>query len=287
MAYNELKEQADQLKDAVDGATGDMMDKLDECGGADLLLTLGHMAVGAVRNRADQWRVREVAALCASRVLVFPATPDELADRMLQELTSCGAFEHKQPVKEAQRAWQGTLAQQQNELLCPGRSPKEQAAAKAQMEKEAFIAQQNEIASIVDAKTALVQRLQDEIDSTSDPLAKQRLIVQCREEQFALAQAAKNIESVSKKLDVVVDFLAGMQKSLAAISSKLDAMQDAVAAVQASVQRLTGKPPLEVIAAVDRVITDEMRQLPRFVFVPPNAVDRGPIDIAVESLDYA
>ena len=146
----------------------------------------------------------------------------------------CGTFEYVGPVKHALRAWEGAMAKDQNELLCPGRAPGEQAVAKEQAEKEAFVAQQNAIKKEVDERTTAVQKLQDKIEVESDPLKKQELIVKCRKEQLGLTQAAKNIESVAAKLDFVVDFLVSMQKDLAQINSKLDVLQDTVVAIHAS-----------------------------------------------------
>ena len=136
--------QAGVLRDAVNGATGAVTDAVMGAaanlpGGTDLLLSLGQMAMTHVKNAGatTPWRVREIAALCASRLIVCPSTPARLKEALLRQLTGCTTFEPKTAVKNTMRAWEGPAAKQQNELLCPGRSPKEAAAQQQQAEKEA------------------------------------------------------------------------------------------------------------------------------------------------------
>ena len=46
------------------------------------------------------------------------------------------------------------------------------------------------------------------------------------------------------------------------MNNKLDVLQDSVLAVHASVQRLTGKPPMEVLNDIYAVIIKRMQRLP-------------------------
>ena len=87
---------------------------------------------------------------------------------------------------------------------------------------------------------------------------------------------AKNVKSVEKKLDIVIDFLSGMQGQLTAINSKLDALQDGVTALRAEMRRLAGRPVLEVFENVCKQVLQGSMKLPSGVYVQQSGVVRGP-----------
>ena len=117
--------------------------------------------------------------------------------------------------------------------------------------------------------------LQAEAELESDPLVKQELILQLRQEQRNLNTMAKNVKSVEKKLDIVIDFLSDMQGQLTAINSKLDALQENVVAMRADLRRLTGKPVLEVFAEERRRVLEQANRLPSQVYITQFGLARG------------
>lgn len=94
------------------------------------------------------------------------------------------------------------------------------------------------------------------------------MLVQCRMEQRALNAACKNVKDVSKKLDLVFDFLTGMQSQLLAIDSKLSSLQSDVTAMREELRRLTGKPVLEVYREwADKTIKAQTKELQKSVYI--------------------
>ena len=73
------------------------------------------------------------------------------------------------------------------------------------------MAQEAHIAESIATRVAGLQKTQREAEKETDPIKKQELVVQCREEHRALTVMAKNLTSVEKKLDVVIDFIGDMQ----------------------------------------------------------------------------
>ena len=84
-------------------------------------------------------------------------------------------------------------------------------AAEEQAKHQAWMAQEAHIAESIATRVAGLQKTQGEAEKETDPIKKQELVVQCREEHRALTVMAKNLTSVEKKLDVVIDFIGDMQ----------------------------------------------------------------------------
>lgn len=102
----------------------------------------------------------------------------------------------------------------------------------------------NEILERVKQLELAQARAQEEMD----PVEKSKLLLKCRQEHATLRQMSRNIEDVSKKLDVVIEFMGNLNSTLLVLDEKLDAILDAVGAMREDLRRLTGKPVLEVFA---------------------------------------
>ena len=136
-----------------------------------------------------------------------------------------------------------------------------------QAERRAWAAQEAALASELSKRTMALGELQSKAELEPDPLVKQELILQLRQEQRDLNTMAKNVKSVEKKLDIVIDFLSGMQGQLTAINSKLDALQDGVTALRAEMRRLAGTPVLEVFDNVRKQVLQGSMKLPSGVYI--------------------
>ena len=150
-----------------------------------------------------------------------------------------------------------------------------QAERLAQSERRAWAAQEAALASELSERTMALGALQSKAELESDPLVKQQLILQLRQEQRDLNTLAKNVKSVEKKLDIVIDFLSDMQGQLTAINSKLDALQENVVAMRADLRRLTGKPVLEVFADERKWVLERADRLPSEVYIEQLGLARG------------
>ena len=144
-----------------------------------------------------------------------------------------------------------------------------------QAERRAWAAQEAALASELSDRMMTLGTLQAKAELESDPLVKQQLILQLRQEQRDLNTMAKNVKSVEKKLDIVIDFLSDMQGQLTAINSKLDALQENVVVMRADLRRLTGKPVLEVFAEERRRVLARADQLPSEVYIEQLGLARG------------
>ena len=150
-----------------------------------------------------------------------------------------------------------------------------QAERLAEAERRAWAAQEAALASELSERTMALGALQSKAELESDPLVKQQLILQLRQEQRDLNTMAKNVKSVEKKLDIVIDFLSDMQGQLTAINSKLDALQENVVAMRADLRRLTGKPVLEVFADERKWVLERADRLPSEVYIEQLGLARG------------
>ena len=70
-----------------------------------------------------------------------------------------------------------------------------------------------------------LESAQADLQTESDPLKRQQLIVQSRDAHAALATASKSVSDIGTALNVVVSFLGVLDKRLIAIDEKLNALQ--------------------------------------------------------------
>lgn len=119
--------------------------------------------------------------------------------------------------------------------------------------------------------------LQQKAESATDPLQKQELTLKCRIEQRTLTTAANNVGEVSKKLDIVVDFLTDMKSQLTVIDGKLTALQEDVTAIREDLRRLTGKPVLEMYKEwAEATIQQDSASLQSSVYIEAKVCKPGP-----------
>lgn len=87
------------------------------------------------------------------------------------------------------------------------------------------------------------------------------------------------MSDVSKKLDLVFDFMTGMQNQLLAIDSKLSALQSDVSAMRDDLRRLTGKPFLEVYSEWStKTIKSQTSKFQHGVYIEPSVCGSGEKD---------
>ena len=80
----------------------------------------------------------------------------------------------------------------------------------------------------LDAELKAYTAMQEEAEQERDAVKKQEKLLLCRLKHKSLKQLLLNVNSVSKKLDVMVTFLSSMQSQLDGIETKLDAIQISV-----------------------------------------------------------
>jgi len=79
---------------------------------------------------------------------------------------------------------------------------------------------------------------------------------------------SRNVTDVSKKLDIVVEFLGDMNSTLHSMDNKLNSILQDVSAMKEDLRRLTGKPVLEVLAEVTQELLDRSCKLRGEVYIP-------------------
>lgn len=310
-AISELKGLADQTIDQMADAMGDVL------GGEEMgsVLSVASEVVGGVMDewtaRESPWHVRSVAVFCMQRLAVLEPLSQQLREPIQRALVRRQVCETHSSVLQLLKA-HSEMAKETNEVLCFSRSaaetmgeapPSEVQQAVEKSEKRlvaiqeqmqqmqqlvmahvpdplmhaAFVAEEEIIAHQVSVRMQALEAKRDEIDNTSDPAEKQVLILMCRMEQQDLSAMAKNVSNVSKKLDIVVDFLSDLQSGLTRIDGKLDALQAQISSLHENFRQLTGRPVLDVMREkAEHKLQDIQSRLPDKVYIEPEVCGPGP-----------
>ncbi|KAK3264708.1 hypothetical protein CYMTET_26569 [Cymbomonas tetramitiformis] len=274
---------------------------------------------------AEVWRVREAAALGVICVLdglrrradlprvagmaddEGSADPIQRAETMLEEseetervrealqskVVRCWSFEPFSAVR-AVLAGGDALAAELNAsrgVAAEEQGPQEdgeaaqQAAATREDRREAWSTTQDEVKQEVEARLRSLAERQREADQATDVLRKQELLVQCREEHAALAQAARNVHDLGTALGVLVGFLSGMDAKLDGLSQNLDELQAGVRVLGADLKRLVGRPVLEELGEQRDRRRLERCRLREVVYIPAQGVranEEGKFELNLE-----
>ncbi|KAK3267155.1 hypothetical protein CYMTET_24277, partial [Cymbomonas tetramitiformis] len=251
---------------------------------------LGVMCVlDGLRRRADLLRAAGLADDGGG------ADPRRLAETMLEEseetervraavqskVMSCWSFEPFSAVREALaggdalaaelNAYRGVAAAEEQGLEEDGEAAQRAAAAREDR-REAWSTTEDRVKQEVNARLKLLAERQREADQATDVLRKQELLVRCREEHAALAQAARNVRDLGTALGMLVGFLSGMDAKLDGLSQNLDELQARVRVLGADLKRLVGRPVLEELAEQRDRRRLERCRLPEVVYIPAQGV---------------
>ncbi|KAK3245270.1 hypothetical protein CYMTET_45151, partial [Cymbomonas tetramitiformis] len=258
---------------------------------------------------AEVWRVREVAAVGVMCVLdglqrradilavagdgggADPAPRavswlekseemEEVREVLQSKVMRCWTFEPFSAVR-AVLAGGDVLASRLNAyrgVAAEEQGPEEEAAAvqRAAAAREdrrwVWSITQSKVKQEVEARLKALGQWQREADQATDVLQKQELLVRCREEQAALAQAARNVHDVGTALGMLFGFLRGLDAKLDCLGQNLDELQAGVRVLGADLKRLVGRPVLEELGEQRDRRRLERCRLRDVVYIPAQGV---------------
>ena len=295
---------------ANSSGAGAVMSSVIDLGLDGMVTALGGIASDAVKSMLAKQqfpRLREVSAFCAMRLLASMEN-GKVKDMIRGKVAERQAFESEIRVRNIMSgADDNVYASDANVVLWPTvsfQTSEEKRAADKEAERKAFVRQEENIYAEFISRLASLEAGREAAEAESDPLKKQEILACCCIEQQALKQAALRVTDMSKKLNVIVNYLADIQSQLALLDKKLDRLQADVTDIRNDIKRLIRsfiltsllsffflilsffrfflfpslirKPPLEVIADWrSKFLKDQSWALPNKVYIEAEVCGPG------------
>ena len=175
--------------------------------------------------RKDNWRVRAVSLLCCGQVASV-ISDNKNAARVREAVMTRRLVEIEPKVRQVCDI-DGKIVNAMNERLGYTTAPLDLELASA-LDRDSFSEAQAAVEAKVHEEMSTFRNLQEEADKELDPVKKQQKVLICREKNLALRLLLSNVSSISKKFDVLVEFVGVMTNQLARMDDKLDVIQNSV-----------------------------------------------------------
>ena len=219
----------------------------------------------------------------AKRVAASEQLPFELRDRVAAVLLWRSAFETHGAVRRALAMERPPLVECNALLADSAQNVEEEDAPQAarreaeerRLAEEAWAEQQASLAREISSRVEALRSAEAAADDEPDAAKKGEALCKCLAEHRALRCAAKNIEDVGEKLNVIIEFIGELKEQLRQMDAKLGGLKQGVSALQADLDRLVGRPVLDEFAERRSRVVRQFEMLREGVYIPINGVRAG------------
>eukprot|EP01042_Synura_sphagnicola_P001178 gene1178-1330_t len=266
-AIKSLKEQCDKLKLVAEDTSG----KFKNYGGVNngvISSVFDIMVDWFDNNRAkkEQWRVRDVAAICALR-LAETESSSKLHSMIgetiiVQKISGCSAVRRVLNMDKANLELlndlmnpscvrSSKLSQNSTELqikqLMEFMVRQDAERIRAEKERQLFCEHQTHVYTRIKSRIVHLEASRQLACKEGNELKKQQVLLACRIEHKALQEDCANLSDVGKQLNVAITFLSDIEEQLDGMDTKLDNIQADIQKIQKQMSLMIGRPVIDVI----------------------------------------
>jgi len=266
-ALKSLKEQCDKLKFVAEDTSGKFKNHDGVNDGVissvfDIMVDL----FDKYRAKQEQWRVRDVAAICALRLAESPSSSKfhgMIGETIIfQKISGCSAVRRVLNMDKANLELlndlmnpscvrSSKLSQNSTELqikqLMEFMVRQDAERIRAEKERRLFCEHQTHIYTQIKSRIVHLEATRQLACKEGNELKQQQMLLACRIERKALEEDCSNLSDVGKQLNVAITFLSNIEEQLGGMDTKLDNIQADIQKIQKQMSLMIGRPVIDVI----------------------------------------